>query len=284
VVLLQPTTETAAPAWVDGYRGLWGLYSGDPLGGENGPTGPRLDRTGVDRKRWYDPVGWSGLDKTPPPAAAMATLEEQRQRLRERHDELSHEIEDLSARLMGLGMEAEAQRNTSSRQTSDEDLARQLRQTSEEVARLKAERAEIDAADAACVRYAERLAASDHGDPRAHLHSPELPMTPDDLWLSRIAAFWSAVSVGVLLLGLVALEQFFPHVLVPGAMLLLGIYAFIEALFHRSLESLIRGGTIALALIATLVIVIQFFVPLLLGLIVIIGVFVIVGNVRELIT
>jgi len=105
-----------------------------------------------------------------------------------------------------------------------------------------------------------------------------------DLRLGRLAAIWSAVSVSVLLLGLAVLAQFFPGILIPGVAALLGVYAFIEALFHRTLDGLIRGVAVALAVVATLVIVIQFALPLLLALVVLVGIFILVDNLRELIT
>jgi hypothetical protein len=268
---------------VDNYRGLWGLRSGDLLGGEDAPTGPRFDRSGGERKRWYDPVGWSGLDKTPPPAAAMATLARQQQRLGEQRDELTHTIDDATAQVMGFEMEVAAQRTTFSRAEADK-AGRQLEKLDKELTRLKAERAAIDVAQEQCVAYAERLASGDPGDPRAHLHAPDLPVSAADLRLGRLAAIWSAVSVGVLLVGLAVLAQFFPGILIPGVAALLGVYAFIEALFHRTLDGLIRGVAVALAVVATLVIVIQFALPLLLALVVLVGIFILVDNLRELIT
>jgi len=184
---------------------------------------------------------------------------------------------------MGLEMEVAAQRTTFSRDDAIK-AQRQLEKMDKELTQLKAERADVDVAEEQCAAYAERLASGDPGDPRAHLHAPDLPVSAADLRLGRLAAIWSAVSVGVLLLVLVVLAQFFPSVLIPGAAVLLGVYAFIEALFHRTLDGLIRGVAVALALVATVVIVIQFALPLLLALVVLVGVFILVENVRELIT
>jgi hypothetical protein len=283
ICLLQPTSNSPAPFWVDHYRGLWGLRSGDLLGGEDAPTGPRFDRSGGERKRWYDPVGWSGLDKTPPPAAALATLDQQRERLREQRSKLTQTIDDVAAQLMGLEMEVEAQQSTFSRAEAVK-AQRQLEQMDKELAQLKADRAAIDVAEEQCAAYVERLASGDLGDPRAHLHAPDLPVSSAELRLGRLAAIWSAVSVGVLLLALVVLAQFFPGILIPGAAVLLGAYAFIEALFHRTLDGLIRGVAVGLALVSTLVLLIQFAQPLLLALVVLVGIFILVENVRELIT
>ena len=282
VCLLQSTPELPAPAWVDGYSGLWGLYVSDPLGGENAPTGPRFERSGGERKRWYDPVGWSGLDKTPPPAAALATLEQQQRRLSRQRDELSLEVDDLAAQLRGQEMEVESQRDRFSRAEAAK-ATRQADTTNRELAQRKAERAAVDIALQRCAAYAQRLVSGDPGDPRAHLHNPDLPVPAADLRLGRIAAIWSAVSIGVLLLVLVVLARFFPNTLIPGVLFLLGVYAFIEALFHRNLASLIRSVVVLLALLATSVLIIQLFIPLLPILIVLVGLFILVENVRELI-
>ena len=52
--------------WLRDYRGLWGLDTGDPFGGERAPAGPRYERDGSVRLCWSDPVGWAGLDKEAP--------------------------------------------------------------------------------------------------------------------------------------------------------------------------------------------------------------------------
>ena len=60
--------------WVDGYRGLWGLDTGDRFAGERAPAGPKYTRTGrppiVGR-----PARILGLAKVPPPSRAPAVLD-----------------------------------------------------------------------------------------------------------------------------------------------------------------------------------------------------------------
>jgi hypothetical protein len=63
-------------AWVDAYRGLWGVDTEDPFGGERAPAGPKYNRDGSVRLSWYDPLAWAGLDKVPPPAEAPAVLKQ----------------------------------------------------------------------------------------------------------------------------------------------------------------------------------------------------------------
>ena len=83
--------------WVRDYRGLWGLDTHDPFGGERAPAGPRYERTGRVRRSWTDPLGWVGLDGVP------ATPDEEEQHLRSR-------IVAIDEELAGLEEEADAQR------------------------------------------------------------------------------------------------------------------------------------------------------------------------------
>lgn len=280
---LQATADTLAPVWVEGYAGLWGLYSGDPLGGENAPPGPRYERDGLQRKRWFDPVGWSGLDKVPPPARTAEALVQQQGRLRLEHDELTARIADVSAVLTGLELEATAMRGVPAERTRSAALRRRLDETEAELNRCKAERAANEIAQERCASLAARVAAGDFGDPRSHLRRPALPSSPADVRLGKLAAIWSAISVGVLLLGFAVLARFSTY-LAPGIVVLLGTYGFFEALFHRDIQVWVTRLVLALAVVTTLVLLLQFLRPFVLGVVVLVGLFIIVDNVREVLT
>ncbi|MGZ3603189.1 MAG: hypothetical protein ACXVDF_25015, partial [Ktedonobacterales bacterium] len=94
------------------------------------------------------------------------------------------------------------------------------------------------------------------------------------------ASAWSAVSVGVLLLGFAALALF-TNYLGPGIVALLGVYSFFEAIFHRDLQTWIARLVVALAVVTTLVLLLQFLEPVVLGVVILVGLFIIVDNVRE---
>ena len=66
----RPVLVDDQTPWLHDYRGLWGLDTGDPFGGERAPAGPRYERGGSVRQCWSDPVGWAGLDKEAPSPAA----------------------------------------------------------------------------------------------------------------------------------------------------------------------------------------------------------------------
>jgi hypothetical protein len=283
VRLLQATDHAPAPAWVDGFQGLWGLYSGDPLG-ENAPPGPRYERDGLQRKRWYDPVGWSGLDKVPPPSRTIPALVEQERRLATEHRELTAQIEEQASRVAGLELEVAAMQGLPGAGQRHSAAAQQrLRTLTAELEQSKSARAANEIAQERCRALAAKVAAGDFGDPRAHLHRPALPSSPADVRLGKLAAVWSAISIGVLLLGVAALVYFSGY-WAPGILVLLGVYGFFEALFHRDVQVWIARLVIALASVTALVLLLQFFQPVVLGAVVLVGLFIIVDNLREVLT
>lgn len=280
--LLQATDYTPAPAWVDGFRGLWGLYSGDPLG-ENAPPGPRYERDGLQRKRWYDPVGWSGLDKVPPPNRTTEALIEQERRLCAEHDELTAKIEEHASLVSGLELEMAAMQSLQQAGRHSVITQQRLRALNADLEQSKSARAANEIAQERCRALAAKVAAGDFGDPRAHLHRPALPSTPADVRLGRLAAVWSAISIGVLLLGVAALVYFSGY-LAPGILVLLGVYGFFEALFHRDVQVWIARLVVALASVTALLLLLRFFQPVVLGVVVLVGLFIIVDNLREVLT
>jgi membrane-bound ClpP family serine protease len=162
-------------------------------------------------------------------------------------------------------------------------LQRQLQEGSAELERRKAERAANEIAQERCAALQARVAAGDFGDARAHLRRPSMPSSPADVRLGKLASVWSAVSVGVLLLA-VAVLSYFSGLLAPGIVALLGVYGFFEALFHRSVQEWLARLVVALAVVTVLVLLLRFFQPVVLGAVVLMGLFIIVENVRELLT
>ena len=88
-------------AWVDGYRGLFGLDAYDRFAGERAPAGPRYNRNGSVRQTWHDPLGWAGLVKVAPPHRAPVVLEE-------RIADVEAEAAALEAELAAAGAELAA--------------------------------------------------------------------------------------------------------------------------------------------------------------------------------
>ncbi len=184
----QAVELTGTESWASTYRGLWGLDTRDPLGGERAPAGPKFARSGELRQSWYDPLGFAGLEATiafPRLAAA------QRNRLTEiAHEsaQLATQIEQLRAGMQARFLDASAISSSAAAELADEPAQLQS------LLRRKAELEDAHTATAAAVQQ-----GSDPGPPRAHLrraHEP-LPVLKKLPWGGEL---WSATSGGLLLI------------------------------------------------------------------------------------
>ena len=102
----SPVLIDESTAWVSQYRGLWGLFARDPISGENAPAGPMYNRDGTPRGSWYDPLGFAGLDKVPPPPQALQMLSANCQKVSQRQAELEKSIPQKAEQLQALGIKA----------------------------------------------------------------------------------------------------------------------------------------------------------------------------------
>jgi hypothetical protein len=182
----EPIVIDEATPWVVHYRGLWGNDTRDPLGGERGPAGPRYERSTMVRGAWGDPVGWAGLRKVAPDAAAAADA------LRVRLGELATEVEQLDARI--------EQRQTALRavvaggeRVSDPDEA--------ELVALAAHRVAL--------RDEQLLLGERQGrpptdvGPHDHLRHRRVTLPSETKSRRRVLAIWSAISTSIVMAALI---------------------------------------------------------------------------------
>lgn len=184
----EPVLIDDETPWVLHYRGLWGNDTEDPLGGERGPAGPRYERSTVVRTSWGDPVGWAGLRKVPPDAAAGAAA------LTARLAEVDAEVERLDARIEAH--QARQRATVAGGETvgaTDEAALAAL--TAERVA-LRDERLLLTR------RREQPLGAA---GPHDHLRHRRVPLPAETTSRRRVLAVWSAVSTSFVLCVLVAL-------------------------------------------------------------------------------
>ena len=278
----EPQLLEPAPDWVLYFRGLWGLYTRDPFSGENAPAGPMYERNGTVRKAWYDPLGWAGLDKVPSPGEALRTVLARREALKARRAELATEIEEKSESLVGLGVESRAMQEQAHMEATYLQHVEALERLGAEIDGLRAEYAADGALLEALELYAARLRAGQRGPLRAHIQRPLRPISSQSLRFGRFAEVWAAVSIGLLLLAFLGLVLFAPQYLVWGLVALLAVFFFIEASFRRQLPRLVTSFTIALAIMATLVLLYEFFWSVVVGAVLTIGAYLMWENLREL--
>jgi len=269
-------------AWAICYRGLWGLYAQDPIAGENAPAGPVYNRDGSVRRRWYDPLGWAGLDKVPPPDLELHLLSRQREEARANCSSLKRQVAQKSERLHRLGIEAAAIEGRPHLAKTYNEIVGQIDALSKELAgirqKLTVEQAKLEAFD----WHEERLRRGELPSPRAHLHRAHAPSPELDLRLGGLAEAFSAISIGSLMIGIVLLIMFARQYLLIGLAAMVGFILFVEAGFRRQLARLINSLSVGLAIISSLVLLFEFFWQVVVVSVLALGVFLIWENLREL--
>ncbi len=268
--------------WVHGYRGLFGLDTHDRFAGERAPAGPKYGRSGTVRQSWNDPLGFAGLDKMAPP---HRQAEESRRRIAELEAEaevVSGELARLTEALPGQELEVRALAQSGSTASLHGQRSAALSAGEKELANLRARQAAIQDATEAMRRQLEAVEAGDRGDPRAHLRQPHRPVPPEDVRYNVIVEFWSAVSVGVMLLAMASL--IFVRLVPWWAALIMGVvgYVVIESALRRRLTTLLLRTVVVLAVVAAAVLAFDFRMELVLAAIAGLAVIVVADNVREI--
>ena len=201
-VLVDDTTP-----WLRDYRGLWGLDTGDPFGGERAPAGPRYERTGSVRLCWSDPVGWAGLDKVAPSAKA------EQQAVGERMAELGDQIAAAGAELDDLGDKLRGAQ-AGIRALRDAGMRGDTAGLETSVERLRLHRQAL-AAEREALAHAALLGLPPQ-DPHAHLRHRALPNVDPTRTRKRVLQMWSTVSASFLLAGLAVIVLGLGGALLPA--------------------------------------------------------------------
>ena len=276
-VLLDPV-----PMWVKQYRGLWGLFPRDPIAGENAPAGPMYNRDGSVRSSWYDPIGWAGLDKVPPPTVALQLLRENLDNLSQRYAELSQTVAQKSDELQKKGVEAAAIQSQAHLAKRVAQLNNDIEHLSADLKNLRREQSENEAMREALSLRLTRLKAGAEDKADAHLQHKVDPVSPREMRLNKLAEVWGAVSIGLLMIGCVELLILrSPQTVVWGGLMIVS-FLIIEAIFRRSLTNLVTSITVLLAAVSALLLIYNFFLPILLGGVLLAGLFLLWENLREL--
>jgi hypothetical protein len=270
------------PSWVEDYRGLFGLYARDPFEGEDAPAGPMYNRDKSVARAWHDPVGWAGLDKVPTRSKAVEVARSRLVEVTARRRELEAQVERKSSELKRLGVELAALRNHSHVSAAYRERKARLDALSAGVAGLRAQLASEEAVADELEEYEQRLAAGALDPVRAHIGRAQAPASDVALRTSRIAEVWAAVSVGLMIMALLAIAVFETEHLTFVLVASIALFAFVEAGFKGRMTNLVSSANIGLAVVATLVLLFEFFWGIIIFVVLIVGLYVLWDNLREL--
>jgi hypothetical protein len=275
-VLLDPI-----PGWAREYRGLWGFYAQDPVSGENAPAGPKYNRDGTIRRTWHNPLGWAGLSKTRPPRQMAGDLRDEIAQLRALQDgsrSMAIQQRDDLTRLYAryCAMDAQPHLDGPRKAAYTEIEAREGALNT-----LQDAMAVREAVIEACEEQLARMEAGQLGPLRADIRHAHEPQSEEEIRFSSLAESWAAFSIGLLLIGFVALYLTSRDWL-KGLGVLVSVFMVFESIFSRRFQTLIVRATLALTVLATLILIYAFFWQIVVLSVVGIGLLVIVDNLREL--
>jgi cation transport ATPase len=195
---------------------------------------------------------------------------------------LIQSVEEKSQRLMSLGVDAEAMRGQPHMAALFEENQAEIKRLSEEVAALRKELAQDRALLASLQRYESQLDAGLPGDARRHIRRGHRPTTRQELRMGRVAEFWAAISIGVMLLFFVWLLTSQQGFVIQGLLLIVALFLVIEAVFRGRLIQLVTRMTVALTLLSALVLVYEFFWQLVIAGVIATGIYILWENMQEL--
>ncbi len=267
--------------WVHKYRGLWGLDTHDPVGGERAPAGPKYNRDGTVRQSWYDPIGWAGLDKVFPPDELRNEIDERLVSLQAMIEELTTDIETQMENLRKQALDVEALKVTEYFDALRVKKEEGLKEAQKELQGLQTHRTELMETRQAIEAYSRRVERGDLGPPTAHLHHVHHPEPPLPMQ-KRAVEIWGAISGALILLGIVLVVIFQPDNWLIWLIGLGVVMGAVENLVRRNLVNYLLTIIIILAIITAIILVIEFWDWMLaLGLIGVV-IFIIRGNLQEL--
>jgi hypothetical protein len=152
----------------------------------------------------------------------------------------------------------------------------------EEVNQLRAQLAADHTLMQSLKQYERQLRAGQLPPLRDHIRRVHHPASEQELQANRLAEIWAAASIGVLLLGFVNLLIFARDYLFHGVVAIVYAIAFIEAGFRHRLSRFLSNVASILATLTALVILYEFFFPILALFVILAAGYILWENLREL--
>lgn len=268
--------------WVREYRGLWGLFARDPISGENAPAGPMYNRDGTPRNAWYDPLGFAGLDKVPPPPNALNLLEKNCAEVAARQEQLETLIPDKAGELHALGIKLKGMEGNPHLAKQYNELQKKVAVLSDEVRGLRREYSENTALLQSLNERLKRMRKGLKDDPRAHIRHLASPVKIARMRFDRAAEAWAAVSLSLLLFGFVGLVFLAPAHLGAGLLAITLLFVVTESILRGAFIQTVGQVTALLAVISAVIIIIHFWFWLLIGALLAMATFLMFQRLREL--
>jgi hypothetical protein len=277
-----PVLITESTLWVSQYRGLWGLFARDPISGENAPAGPMYNRDCSPRGTWYDPLGFAGLDKVPPPPEALTLLEKNCKEITIRQEKLETLIPENAGQLQSLGMRLRGMEGNPHLAKQYVSLRKQKDSLVGEVRSLRREHFENTALLQGLTGRLEHMKQGVQDDPRAHIDHLAVPVKIGRVRFDHAMQTWAAISQSVLLFGIVVLMVLTPKYLIAGLIILTILIVAVESILRGAFVQTVGSITIFLAMVSAVILFIHFWYWIVIGALLVTAFFLMAQRLREI--
>ena len=276
----SPVVIDESTPWVSQYRGLWGLFARDPLSGENAPGGPMFNRDGTPRGSWFDPLGFAGLDKTPPPSREAAILRQQVAELRKTQNELEATAAGKMEALQRLGAIWKGMEGKPHLAKKHAALGVDLNAKANELTLVRKDLSQNRVVLDALRQRLKEIEAGAPGDPQAHIQHRASPVPASAV--SRTVEMWAALSIALMFFGVAALLVWAPRAVLPGIVVLVIVFGLVESVMRRTFAVSLGNVAIFLAMVTLVVLGIAYWQVALAALLVGVGIILLLQRVQEL--
>ena len=244
-------------------------------------------RDGSPRGSWLDALGFGALDSVPPPSREPAVLRAQLATIENRRPSHVATIASLIDRVASLGAEDRAVLASGRRQSTREADADDATDVHERAAidELEAARRAQATDEMRKAAIETRLAAIQRGDvdlPGAHLGRYAVPTQAEERRFGNLLEIWAALSIGLLLLGLVFVALVVPELIVVAAISVIAAFLFLDSVLRGTVAGVASTITLTLAGLVLVILGITFWAQALVVVAVAAAVFVIWQNLGEL--
>jgi hypothetical protein len=239
------------------------------------------DRDGTARPSWFDPLGFAGLADVTPPPAEVEVVQAELDDLGRREVELDREITEGVEALRKAGGRFDSMRRSPHLAAASARLVTETEQRSADVTALRRERSENAAVAEGLQRRLTALERGERGDPRAHIRHAAIPVPEAKMRFDQAAEVWAAVSISLLLVGLALLLVLSPGNAWGEAIVLVLAAIVGESVLRGTFTRTINRIGVVLALIALVVLLVQYAKAVLIALLVTLAAFLLYQRVQE---
>jgi hypothetical protein len=241
------------------------------------------NRDGSPRSSWYDPLGFAGLDKVPPPPDALRLLKKNCAEITKRQKALNNLIPDKVGELQALGVKLKSMEGNPHLAKQYAALGRKMAPLTDEVHNLRREYSENNAMLESLTERIKREKSGVRDNPRAHVQHLIMPVKTARMRFDRAAEWWAAVSLSLLLFAVVGLLLFAHQFVVAGLAIIILLFIVTESVLRGAFIQTVSQLTGLLAIIGAVILFLHFWFWILMIALLGTAVFLMFQRLRELV-